>query len=358
MLLGTYAERACRGRRARRRGISGRNCSPDLDRDHARAPGRVPALPGDGTTGIRRVVNGPFTFAPDGNPLVGPGSAVCAASGRLPPGVAGLSQGGGVVSRLALVTAGDHGDSGMDIWGHGCRPVRRDYATPAYTNAKVRENYARRFRITFPNEGTPRRPPASDDADPRPTRLALNACLGATFGLEHALWFQAPGLPPVEDVTFRRSNAWSQVAAEVAAVRERVGMTEISNYAKYRVTARGARGVLSNAADRPAAGAGSDHPDRDAQRGWPDRRRVHGRAGRRCPRRSVSSSCSGRVPPRSTTSAAGSGTTCPADGSVRFEVLGLGLVGLSVTGRAHGTCSRQSRRTLKPWTSRPRRSRS
>ena len=52
------------------------------------------------------------------------------------------------------MTSGDHGDSGMDIWA---MDVARygDYATLAYTNAKVRENYSRRFRIRFPNEELP-----------------------------------------------------------------------------------------------------------------------------------------------------------------------------------------------------------
>ena len=83
--------------------------------------------------------------------------------------MAGLSQGGGVGLALATwMTAGDHGDSGMDIWA---MDVARygDYATLAYTNAKVQENYRRRFRITFPNEELPGGPAAADDADPRPT---------------------------------------------------------------------------------------------------------------------------------------------------------------------------------------------
>ena len=66
--------------------------------------------------------------------------------------MAGLSQGGGV--GLALATWMTEGDPGLDIWG---MDVARygDYATLAYTNAKVRENYSRRFRITFPNEELP-----------------------------------------------------------------------------------------------------------------------------------------------------------------------------------------------------------
>ena len=89
----------------------------------------------------------------------------------------------------------------MDVARYG------DYATLAYTNAKVQENYRRRFRITFPNEELPAaRPLLTTPIHDRLT--AANAVWGASFGLEHALWFQAPGLEPVEEVTFRRSNAW------------------------------------------------------------------------------------------------------------------------------------------------------
>ena len=120
-----------------------------------------------GTTGIQQVVNGPFTFAPDGNPLVGPVRGLrgyWVACGVM----AGLSQGGGVGLALATwMTAGDAGDSGMDIWA---MDVARygDYATLAYTNAKVRENYRRRFRITLPERGAAGGPAAADDADLRP----------------------------------------------------------------------------------------------------------------------------------------------------------------------------------------------
>jgi dimethylglycine dehydrogenase len=105
-------------------------------------------FPALGEVGIRKVVNGPFTFAPDGNPLVGPIRGLSnfwVACGVM----AGFSQGGGV--GLALAHWMVDGDPGADIWG---MDVARygDWATLAYTNAKVRENYSRRFRIRFPNE--------------------------------------------------------------------------------------------------------------------------------------------------------------------------------------------------------------
>ena len=237
---------------------------PDLDRIAPELQVAFQHYPAMGTAGIKRVVNGPFTFSPDGNPLVGPIRGLrnfwvaCAV-------MAGLSQGGGVGLALAnWMTAGDHGDSGMDIWG---MDVARygDYATLAYTNAKVQENYRRRFRITFPNEELPAARPLH--TTPIYDRLtAANAVWGASFGLEHALWFQKPGLPPFEDVTFRRSNAWEQVAGEVAAVRERVGLTEISNFAKYRVTGPGAAAWLSWLLTNRMPKAGRIDAHGDAQR--------------------------------------------------------------------------------------------
>jgi len=212
---------------------------PDLDRIAPSLEVAFRHYPAMETAGIRSVVNGPFTFSPDGNPLVGPvrGIRNCWVACAV---MAGLSQGGGV--GLALATWMTEGDPGLDIWG---MDVARygDYATLAYTNAKVRENYSRRFRITFPNEELPAARPLH--MTPVHDRLdGHNAVWGASFGLEHALWFQRPGVPPLEDVTFRRSNAFPLVAEECQAVRERVGLTETSNFAKYRVSGPGAVGWL------------------------------------------------------------------------------------------------------------------
>jgi len=255
MLLGTY-EQACVPWAPKETpwDFGSQLLKPDLDRITPELSVAFKHYPAMATTGIRKVVNGPFTFAPDGNPLVGPIRGLrgyWVACGVM----AGLSQGGGVGLALATwMTAGDHGDSGMDIWA---MDVARfgDYAKLGYTNAKVQENYRRRFQITFPNEELPvARPLLTTPIHDRLT--AANAVWGASFGLEHALWFQEPGKEPMEEVTFRRSNAWDQVAGEVEAVRERVGLTEVSNYAKYRVTGAGAGAWLSSllTAKMPAPG--------------------------------------------------------------------------------------------------------
>ena len=184
-------------------------------------------------TGIKQIINGPFTFAPDGNPLVGPVRGL--------PGfwvacgvMAGFSQGGGV--GLALANWMTEGDPGADIWA---MDVARygDWASMAYTNAKVRENYSRRFSIRFPNEElTAGRPlkttPVYDQLS------AQGAQWGAAYGLEVPLWFARDGAK--DAFSWRRSTDFEHVAGEVRAVRERVGLMEISSFAKYRVSGSGA----------------------------------------------------------------------------------------------------------------------
>ena len=213
---------------------------------------------------------------PDGNPLVGPirGIRNCWVACAV---MAGLSQGGGV--GLALANWMTTGDPQLDIWG---MDVARfgDWANLAYTNAKVRENYSRRFRITFPNEELPAGRPLH--TTPVYDRLTEhNAVWGAGFGLEHPLWFQRAGLEPVEEVTFRRSNAFPVVAEECRAVRERVGLTECSNFAKYRVTGDGAAELAAGPVHEPPAEGRTDRPDGDAQPRRPHRRRVLRRPRRR-----------------------------------------------------------------------------
>ena len=190
--------------------------------------------------GIRKIINGPFTFAPDGNPLIGPIRGLpgywCACGV-----MAGFSQGGGV--GLALANWITEGDPGFDIWA---MDVARfgDWAGKAYTHEKVCENYSRRFQIVFPNEELPagrplRRTPIYSELKRR------NAVFGSAFGLEHALWFAPKGTEPVEQVTFKRSNAFPHVAEECKAVRERVGLIETSSFAKYAISGPGAEAYLS-----------------------------------------------------------------------------------------------------------------
>ncbi len=196
-------------------------------------------FPALGRVGIRKAVNGPFTFAPDGNPLVGPVRGLrnywvaCAV-------MAGFSQGGGIGLVLSRWMA--ENDPGQDILSMDVSRFGA-FATPKYTSIKVPENYARRFRLAYPNEELPGARPVR--RSPLYDRLReAGACMGANFGLEHALWFAPEGMPPTETPTYRRSEAFPVVREECQAVRRSVGLYETTNYGKYEVTGRGARAWL------------------------------------------------------------------------------------------------------------------
>ena len=146
-------------------------------------------FPALGRVGIRKAVNGPFTFAPDGNPLIGPVRGVrnywvaCAV-------MAGFSQGGGIGLMLSRWMA--EGDPGQDIISMDVARFGA-FATPKYTSLKVPENYSRRFRLAYPNEELPAARPVR--RSPIYERLkAAGAVMGANFALEQALWFAPPGV--------------------------------------------------------------------------------------------------------------------------------------------------------------------
>ena len=215
---------------------------PDLDRIAPSLEIAFQHFPAFAEAGIKQTINGPFTFAPDGNPLVGPVQGLtnfwsaCAV-------MAGFSQGGGV--GLALANWMVEGDPGHDIFG---MDVARygDFTSLRYTNAKVRENYARRFSIRFPNEELPAARPQQTTPLYDVMVRDNHAVMGDTWGLETPLWFAPSEAEAHDELSFHRSNDFPHIGNEVRAVRERVGITEIANFAKYKVTGEGAESWLSH----------------------------------------------------------------------------------------------------------------
>ena len=196
-------------------------------------------------SGVKRVIHGPFTFAPDGNPLMGPVQGLrnywsaCAV-------MAGFSQGGGM--GLALAQWMIHGEVERDPRGFDVSRFGT-WTTPGYTVPKVIENYQMRFSVGYPNEERPaarpfRTTPMYDIWD------GMGAVWGQQYGLEVVNYHALPGQPRYEEPSFKRSNAWEATAQEVRAVREGVGINELQNFGKYRVTGANARGWL----DRIMAG--------------------------------------------------------------------------------------------------------
>jgi len=198
---------------------------------------RIPAL---ANAGIRQAVNGPFTFGPDGNPMIGPVPGMhnywCAVGV-----MAGFCQGGGV--GLTMAEWMIDGEPSIDVWA---MDVARfgSWASPDWGTVKSTENYERRFVMTFPNETLPkgRRQQTTALYD---RLVARGARMGQSFGLEHALWFADSPEDAWEDPTFERNRSHDYVARECDAVRNGVGGIELANFAKHSIRGPGARDWLN-----------------------------------------------------------------------------------------------------------------
>ncbi|NCF82601.1 MAG: FAD-dependent oxidoreductase [Proteobacteria bacterium] len=240
MLLGTYEPRATPWSIGGTPGDFGHELlEPKLEHIEERlALGfeRIPALE---RAGIKNIVNGPFTFGPDGNPMIGPVPGMrnyWVAVGVM----AGFCQGGGV--GLCMAEWMIDGEPSIDVWAMDIARFGR-FATPDWGTIKSAENYERRFVMTFPNETLPkgRRQETTALYD----RLtAKGAVWGQSFGLENVLWFADDPQDAHEEPTFRRSRAHDYVGREVKAVREAVGAIEIANFAKHEFQGQGARAYL------------------------------------------------------------------------------------------------------------------
>jgi dimethylglycine dehydrogenase len=228
----------------------------DLDRIAPWLERAIERMPVFGEVGIRRVVNGAIPHTPDGGPLIGPAVGVpdfwmcCGTS-------FGIAQGGGAGKYLAQWML--HGDAEINMTEFD--PHRYGaFATVDYTRAKVFLDY----RLTFTT-----RKPGEEEYDARPAKTsplyaplkARGAVFGETFGWERPKWFSLDGRE--EDCRYQRNNVFDVVAAEVDAVQNRVGVLDLSGFAKYEITGRDATAfldrVVANRLPRAAGGVSLVH---------------------------------------------------------------------------------------------------
>ncbi len=198
---------------------------------------RYPCLDG---AGIKRWVNGAFTFTPDGNPLVGPVRGL--------PGywvacgvMAGFSQGGGVGLALAEWMVG--GEPGRDVYGMDVARYGEFASSRGYLEATTGQFYKRRFVMTYPNEQLPAGRPLKVSAVHADLER-VGARWGVSWGLETPLYFVPDDPGFTETPTLRRSNAFDVVGREVRATRQGVGILDTTAFSRYQVRGPGARAWL------------------------------------------------------------------------------------------------------------------
>jgi len=211
---------------------------PDLDRVEPiieAAMARIPAL---GTGGVKSVINGPITFTPDANPLIGPAFGLSGAW-LLTGSSMGVMEGGGAGWFLAHWMT--HGAPPMDALAVDPRRFGA-WADRAYRVDKARECFGLQFGVHYPFEERPaargkRRTPLHD------IMIARGAVMGAVHGWERPNWFaDTPGA--VAGPSFRRTDWFLPVGRECAAASARVALADLSVFSKFEITGPGTGAFL------------------------------------------------------------------------------------------------------------------
>ena len=229
----------------------------DLDRISKWLERAIERMPVFGEVGIRRVINGAIPHTPDGGPLLGPAAGLrnfwhcCGTS-------FGIAQAGGAGKYLAQwMVAGDAEINMTEFDPRRYGP----FADEAYSRAKVFLDYRMTFTTRLPGE---------EESDGRPQRTSplyatlksQGAVFGETYGWERPKWFSLDGRE--EEGGYARTNVFGVVSQEVRAVEQRVGVLDLSGFAKYDVTGPDAESFLNricaNRMPKKPGGIGLVHP--------------------------------------------------------------------------------------------------
>ncbi len=238
----------------------------DLDRLMPHIDAAIKRVPAFGEVGIKKVYNGAIAYTPDGSPIVGP--AWDLKNFWLNEGHSfGITAAGGAGWQLAeWITTGE---PSVDMMGVDPRRFG-PYASRGYLRRKTEEAYAKVFSIHYPDEerGAARalkRAPCYD------RMAAKGAVFGTVYGWERPGWFAPenyglthadlepqdvilngnhaaadPGELPRERWSFRRSNYFEHVGRECRHVHEKVGLLDMSAFAKFEVSGPAAEAWLES----------------------------------------------------------------------------------------------------------------
>jgi len=205
------------------------------------AAGRVPAMQ---TAGIKQFINGPESFTPDGNFILGEAPEVRGIYVGAGFNAFGIASGGG--AGMALAEWVGKGEPPYDLWPVDIRRFGRNHLDTNWVRTRTLEAYAKHYTMAWPYEeyrsGRPlRRSPLYD-------RLkAEGACFGEKLGWERPNWFAdfARGEEAEDHYSYWRQNWFDAVGREHKAARERVAIFDQTSFAKFMLVGRDAEKALS-----------------------------------------------------------------------------------------------------------------
>ncbi len=215
----------------------------DDDYDHfeqhlVQAIARVPVLE---TVGVKQMINGPESFTPDGNFILGAAPECSNMFVGAGFNAFGIASGGGAGWVLADWVM--KGEAPLDLWAVDIRRFSDMHRDRDWVRDRTCEAYGKHYTIGFPHEeytsGRPR------ITSPLYERLkGHRAVFGSKLGWERPNWFASQGQEAKDIYSMGRQNWFDAVGSEHRLCREAVGIFDQSSFAKYEVTGKDAAAAL------------------------------------------------------------------------------------------------------------------
>ncbi|MBL4786970.1 MAG: GcvT family protein [Cohaesibacteraceae bacterium] len=228
----------------------------DSDYDHFEhlmelSLGRVPALE---TAGIRTLTNGPESFTPDGNFIIGEAPELRNFFIGAGFNAFGIAAAGG--AGMALAEWVKNGEPPFDLWSADIRRFGRPHFDTDWVRTRTMEAYGKHYTMAWPNE---------EHSSGRPCRKSplydilkdQGACFGEKLGWERPNWFAdlSIGEKPEDVYSFGKQNWFEAVAREHRATREAAVIFDQTSFAKFSLKGPDATEALSwiaaNDIDKP-----------------------------------------------------------------------------------------------------------
>ena len=216
----------------------------DSDFDHfedlmTNALGRVPLLE---TAGVKELINGPESFTPDGNFILGESPEQSNFYVGAGFNAYGIAAGGGAGMALAEWVA--NGEPPYDLWPVDIRRFGQPHQETDWVRKRTYEAYAKHYTIAWPFEEHSSGRPYKKS--PIYEKLKENgACFGEKLGWERPNWFAPKGMEPKDQYTYGRQNWFPIVAEEHKAAREKAVIIDQTSFAKFLITGSDAEKALS-----------------------------------------------------------------------------------------------------------------
>ena len=199
---------------------------------------RVPALQ---SAGIKQLINGPESFTPDGNFILGEAPEVRGFYVGAGFNAFGIASAGGAGRALAEWIAA--GEPPMDLWPVDIRRFGRPHRSEDWVRTRTLEAYGKHYTMAWPFE---------EYRSARPLRVSplyqrlkdQGACFGEKLGWERPNWFAPPGVEAKDVYTYGRQNWFPYVGAEHQVCRERVALFDQTSFAKFLLIGRHAERAL------------------------------------------------------------------------------------------------------------------